>query len=267
MLECSIGNIDEVIVRKALSGYTFAELVVPMASYTDSPKFNVSIDNVKKDYTMVGSEVYMHVGEKTQVKISAMLESQAKWLNMQPSSVESAEIEGILKGLGLENGPKTPITLLNLFLADGQLAILLANMSPKLAFVDFEKNKVLYYNDLYKQKPIAINVPFRRLYGRAPIAGFIGWENLVTGSYPDDAQAILPFGQFTNLDQSSMENVVNNCNDISKLFTDMQIFTYSQELELGTTVMSQLTYDKRVVVAAEMHYDKNSNLQAVYYCV
>lgn len=267
MLECSLGKIDEVIVRRALSGYTFVEFVVPMASYSDSPKFNIAIENVKQEYKMVGSEVFMHVGEKTQVKISAILESQAKWLNSQPSSVESAEVAEILKGLGLDNGPKIPITLLNLFLNNGQLAILLSNMSPKTAFVDFETNKVVYYSDLYNHKPTVVNVPFRRLYGRAPIAGYIGWENLVTGSYPDDAQVILPFGQFTNIDQSAMENVVKNCNAIATLFGDMQIFTYSQKLELGSTVMSQLTYDKKVVVASEEHYDVNSNLVSIYYCV
>ena len=267
MLECSLGNIDEVIVRKALSGYTFVEFVVPMASYSDSPKFNITIESVKQEYKMVGSEVFMHVGEKTQVKISAMLDSQVKWLNSQPSSVDSAEVADVLKGLGLDNGPKIPITLLNLFLNNGQLAILLSNMSPKTAFVDFENNKVVYYSELYKQKPVVVEVPFRRLYGRSPIAGYIGWENLVTGSYPDDAQVILPFGQFTNIDQSSMENVVNNCNEISKLFSDIQVFTYSQDLELGITVMSQLTYDKKIIVAAEKHYDKNSNVTAVYYCV
>lgn len=267
MLECDLGKIDEVIVRKALSGYTFVEFAVPMATYSDSPKFALTVGDVKQEYKMVGSEVYMHVGEKTQVKISAILSSQEKWLNTQPTSVESAEAAEILKGLGLGNGPKLPVTLLNLFLNNGQLAILLSNMSPKTAFVDFEKNAVVYYSGLYKQKPVVVNVPFRRLYGRAPIAGYIGWENLVTGSYPDDAQVILPFGQFTNIDQSAMENVVNNCNEIAKLFTDMQVFTYSQKLELGSTVMSQLTYDKKVVVASEEHYDVNSNVTAVYYCV
>lgn len=267
MLQCDLGNIDEVIIRKSLSGYTFAEFAVPMATYSDSPKFSLSVGDVKQEYRTVGSEAFMSVGEKTQVKISAILSSQDKWLNTQPISIESAEVADILKGLGLKNGPKIPITLLNLFLNNGQFAILLSNMSPKTAFVDFEKGEVVYYSDLYKQKPVVVNVPFRRIYGRAPIAGSIGWENLVSGSYPDDAQVILPFGQFTNLDQASMENVLNNCNEISKLFTDMQIFTYSQDLEPGSTVMSQLTYDKKLIVAAEKHYDKNSNVTAVYYCV
>lgn len=267
MLTCDLGNIDEVIVRKALSGYTFVEFSVPMDSYSDSPKFSLSVGEVKSGYRIVGSEVYMNTGHKTQVKVSAMLEDQFKWLESEPSSVESAEVEEILNGLGLSNGPKIPITLLNLFLNNGQLAILLSNMSPKTAFVDFEQGRVVYYSELYKQKPVVVKVPFRRLYGRAPIAGYVGWENMVTGSYPDDTQAVLPFGQFTNLDQTSMENVVNNCNEIARLFSDMQVFTYSQELELGSTVMSQLTYDKKVVVAAEKHYDKNDNVAAVYYCV
>lgn len=267
MLSCDLGNIDEVIVRKALSGYTFIEFNVPMDSYSDSPKFSLAVGEVKSEYKMVGSEVFMNAGQKTQVKISAMLESQSKWLATKPMSVESAEIAEILKGLGLENGPKLPTTLLNLFLNNGQLAILLSNMSPKTAFVDFEQQKVVYYSELYKQKPVVVKVPFRRLYGRSPLAGYIGWESLVTGAYPDDAQVVLPFGQFTNLDQTAMENVVNNCNEISKLFNDMQVFTYSQDLELGSTVMSQLTYDKKVIVAAEKHYDKNDNVVAIYYCV
>lgn len=267
MIGCDLGNIDEVIVRRALSGYTFAEFAVPMASYSDSPKFTLTIEDVKQEYKVAGSEVYMHVGEKTQVKISALLGSQEKWMQASPMSVESAEAAEILKGLGIADGPKIPITFLNLFLNNGQLAILLANMSPKFAFVDFEKEKVVYYSDLYKQKPVQVQVPFRRLYGRSPIAGFIGWEETVTGSYPDDAQTILPFGQFTNTDQAVMSNVVNNCNEIAKLFSDMQIFTYSQILEIGSTVVSSLTYDKKVIVASEEHYDKNSNVSAVYYCM
>lgn len=267
MLACDLGNIDEVIIRRSLSGYTFAEFAVPMATYSDSPKFTLAIEDVKREYKMVGSEVYMHVGEKTQVKISALLSSQEKWMQTSPMSVESAEAAEILKGLGIANGPKIPTTFLNLFLNNGQLAILLANMSPKFGFVDFEKGSAVYYSELYKQKPVQVQVPFRRLYGRAPLAGFIGWEELVTGSYPDDAQTILPFGQFTNIDQAAMENVVNNCNEIAKLFSDMQIFTYSQALELGSTVVSSLTYDKKVIVASEEHYDKNSNVCAVYYCM
>ncbi len=267
MIACDLGNIDEVIIRRALSGYTFAEFAVPMATYSDAPKFTLTVEDVKQEYKVAGSEVYMHVGEKTQVKISALLGSHEKWLQTSPMSVESAEAAEILKGLGVDNGPKIPTTFLNLFLNNGQLAILLANMSPKFAFVDFEKETVVYYSELYKQKAVQVQVPFRRLYGRAPIAGFIGWEELVTGSYPDDAQVVLPFGQFTNIDQVVMENVVNNCNEIAKLFSDMQIFTYSQVLEIGSTVVSSLTYDKKVIVASEEHYDKNSNLSAVYYCV
>ena len=261
MLACDLGNIDEVIVRKALSGYTFIEFSVPMDSYSDSPKFSLAVGEVKSEYKMVGSEVFMNAGQKTQVKISAMLESQSKWLATKPMSVESAEIAEIPVPVRCSAGQK------NLFLNNGQLAILLSNMSPKTAFVDFEQQKVVYYSELYKQKPVVVKVPFRRLYGRSPLAGYIGWESLVTGAYPDDAQVVLPFGQFTNLDQTAMENVVNNCNEISKLFNDMQVFTYSQDLELGSTVMSQLTYDKKVIVAAEKHYDKNDNVVAIYYCV
>ena len=62
-------------------------------------------------------------------------------MQSSPMSVESAEAAEILKGLGIADGPKIPITFLNLFLNNGQLAILLANMSPKFAFVDLEKSR------------------------------------------------------------------------------------------------------------------------------
>ena len=178
-----------------------------MDSYSDSPKFTLTVDHVQMEYKTVGSEVYMHPGEKVQVKVSAIRADQEKWLEPSPLSVESMEASEILKGLGLVNGPKIPITLLNLFLNKGQLAVTLANMSPKSAFVDFESNAVVYFSELYKQKPTQVQVPFRRMYGRAPIAGYIGWDSLVSGVFPDDTQIVLPYGQFTNIDQTTRQDV------------------------------------------------------------
>lgn len=267
MLECSLGKIDSAVVRKMLSGFQFCELAVPMDSYSDAPTFTLTLDGVKTEYKMVGSEVYMHPGEKTAVKVSAIRSDMEKWLEANPLSVDSAEAADILKGLGIENGPKIPITLLNLFLNKGQLAIVLANMSPKSALIDFDSKKVVYYSDIYKQKPIQVPVPFRRIIARPPIAGYIGWSELVSGVFPDDTQAVMSFGQFTNIDQTTMENVLNNCNEIAKMFSDMQIFTWNTEVALGATVVSGLTYDKKVVVAVEEHWDVNDNLMAVYHCI
>jgi hypothetical protein len=64
-----------------------------------------------------------------------------------------------------------------------------------------------------------------------------------------------------------MDNVVNNCNGIAKLFCNMQIFTSSSEMEIGSTVLSPLTNDKLVMVASEMQFDVNGNVTAVYHCV
>lgn len=267
MLECSIGKIDGAIVRRSLSGYTFIELNVPVDSYADTPTFTATVDNITAKYRQVGSEVYMHPGDKTVVRVSGILESQYKWLATNPMSVESMDVSDILKGLGIGNGPKSNITFLNLFLNNGQLAVLLANTSAKQAFVDFEKESVVYYTDLYKQKPTQYQVPFRRMIGRPPIAGYVGWDNLVMGSYPDDSQTILPFGQYTNLDESVMANVASNCNAIATLFSDMQMFTFSESLGLGSTVLSPLTYDKKVIVAMEEQWDASDNVVSVNYCV
>lgn len=267
MLQCSLGNLETTVVRRALSGYTFVEFTIPVDAYTDSPKFTLTIGNLESEYRMVGSEVYMHPGDRTVVRVSGMLGSQEKWLSARPRSVESSKASELLKGMGISNGPDVPVTLLNLALNDGQLAILLANMSPKTALVDFEDNTVKYYSELYRQRPVQVKTPFRRLYGRAPVAGYIGWDTSVTGAYPDDTQATLPFGQSVNMDGSLLKNALDNCNALARAFSDMQMFTYPQELGLGTTVASELTYDKKVIVAAEEHYDANSNVSAVYYCI
>lgn len=267
MLECSIGKIENAVVRRALSGYTFIELNVPVDSYSDTPTFTVAVDGVTETYRQVGGEVYMHPGEKTVVHVSGILDKQYKWLEANPMSVESMDTADILKGLGLTNGPKMSITFINLFLNNGQLAIFLANTSAKQAFVDFEKESVVYYSELYKQKPIQCHVPFRRMIGRPPIAGYVGWDSTVSGSYPDDSQVILPFGQYTNMDSSVMANVAANCNSIAELFSDMQIFTFSESIALGSTVLSPLTYDKKVIVATEEQWDAMDNVVSVNYCV
>ena len=267
MISCTLGRIDGAVVRSALSGFTFAEVTVPVELYSDTPEFMLTTDHMERQYKVMGSEVYMRAGEKTVVRVSAILSEQEKWLRTTPRSYDSAEVADVLKGLGIKGGPKMKVSLLNLFLTDGQLAILLANMSTKEAFVDFVSGEVRYYSDLYKQKPLQVPAAFRRIYGRAPIAGYLGWASGNTGVYSDDTQVVLPFGHFDNLDRSVMDNVVNNCNGIAKMFCNMQIFTSSSEMEIGSTVLSPLTNDKLVMVASEMQFDVNGNVTAVYHCV
>ena len=51
------------------------------------------------------------------------------------------------------------------------------------------------------------------------------------------------------------------------MFSDMQIFTWPAELPVGSTVLSPLTYDKKVIVAVEEQWDVNDNVVAAYYCI
>lgn len=264
MIECSLGRIDGAIIRKALSGFTFVEFDIPVDSYNDSPKFTLSTDGSTIEYKIVGSEVFMRPGEQTLVKISAIKADQEKWLTTNPASYEETDIQNILKGLNIEDGPNLQVSLLNLFLNDGQFAIMLANMTPKTAFVDFEKQKVVYYSELYKQKARIVKVPFRRLYGRSSLTGYIGWEESNIGAYQDDMQNIIPFGQFNNIDRTTLDNLVNNCNEINKMCSDIQMFVLPEPLELGSTVLSQLTLDKRVVVAVEEQWDSQTSVNTYY---
>jgi len=61
--------------------------------------------------------------------------------------------------------------------------------------------------------------------------------------------------------------VAANCNSIAELFSDMQIFTFSESIALGSTVLSPLTYDKKVIVATEEQWDAMDNVVSVNYCV
>lgn len=267
MLTCSIGKVTSAIVRKALSGFTFVEFNIPMDSYTDAPKFELTIDNLKQEYVTTGCEVHMQADGKAVAHIVGMLEGQSKWMDFKPLSVESADTSDLLKGMGLKDGPKVKVSFVNLMLSKGQLAIALANMSSKMAFLDFENSRVVYYTDLYKQKPLKVQGIFSRTYSRPPVAGYMGWDSNVNGKYPKDAQTILPFGNYTTVNTSVMEALATNCNEISNIFSDMQCFTATHTCDLGITVMSNLTYDKKVIVAAEEHYDMNDQVTALYYCV
>lgn len=267
MLTCSIGKVTSVILRKSLSGLTFVEFNVPMDSYADTPTFDLTIDSLKTAYTVTGCDVRMQDDGKVIAHITGMPKSQMKWLSIHPTSVESMEVAKMLKSMGIDNGPRITTSLVNLFMTDGQLAIVLANMSPQMAFVNFGENRVEYYSELYKTKPLQVKCIFHRLVTRTPMAGYIGWDTSVGGNYPEDAQTILPFGQYTNMDSTALSNLVNNCNSLSGIFSDMQSFTAMHTFELGNTVVSNLTYDKKVIVGAEEHYDVNDCVTAIYYCV
>lgn len=256
----SLGETSGVTIYRSLSGYTFVTLSVKMATYSDSPTFTLTSDAGVSEYTVVGSETYGS-SDGPFLRVNGLLTKHLKWLDVVPMSLDSAEASDILSGMGIENGPKVPLTLLNLQLTYGQLAVLLSNVSPKTALVDFNEERVVCYSDLYKVKPALIQVPFRRIYSRAPIAGRMGWDTLVSGEFPKNAQTIIPFGNYTNIDETTMGNVTNNCNELSKLFSDMQVFTSNQALDLGSTVLSTLTHDKKVIVAVE---EQDS---FVYYCI
>lgn len=267
MLTCSIGRISGAIIRKSLSGLTFVELNVPISTYSDFKKFDVTIDSLKRTFATSGCEVRMQEGAKTMLHITGMLDSQCHWMDAKPASLDSADVAGYLETLQISNGPHVQTSFINLSLTKGQLAIALANMSSKTAFIDFEKNTAVYYSDLYKKKPIQVTGIFSRMYTRPPMAGYLGWDDGYTANFPRDAQVILPFGQFTNTESVVMENLAENCNSISRIFSDMQSFTASHTCELGDTVISNLTHDKKIIVAAEEHYDENDCVTAIYYCV
>lgn len=268
MISCSIGKINSAIIHKSLSGYTHVDLVVPLYSYSDYPKFDITIDSVKTEYTTVSSEVYMQANGGPVMRVSGILSSQVKWVGLHPTSFENSKVSDILGKMGIENGPNVQTSMLNLFLTDGQLAVVLANMSTNTAFINFDSNRVEYYSDLYKQKPLKITDAFRQVYVQPVGLGSICWDDTANyGNYTTISRTAIPIGRLDNINRIGMDNIVNNFNNITRILSTQQFVTTSYPLDIGQVVVSNLTYDKKVIVACEEHYDSNDELSAIYYCV
>lgn len=265
MITSSLGRITDARVRKSLSGLTTVELVVPLDGYRDSPKFTLTLDGMEAEYTTMDTDILMPASDDVVVHIVGMLSSHEEWSKVKPMSVESAEIATVLKSLGIDNGPRNNITFFNLYHTIGQLSIALANMSPKTAFVDFSNRTVVYYDDMMRATPSSVPSTFRKKYTRTPTVGFVGWDeaNVLYGN-PSKA---FPLGQFMSLDPVLMQNLADNYNAISSLMSDVQMFTTSSLLGLGSTVVSNMDTTKRLIVAADEHYSFNDDVTVAYYCV
>lgn len=264
MIVCSLGKANSVRITRSLSGLTFCEATVTLAEYSDAPTFTLSSGDASMEYAVTGSELYTAQGEEPQLKIAGMLSSQAQWLAPNPCSYDGAKIVDSLKALGIDGGADAKATFLSLALTRGQTAIVLANMGPDPAFIDFEKNKAIKYADMYKAKPDKTDASFRRITGRPAVAAYLGTDSSNYADFPDMFQTLLPFGLNTDLDRLSIENLARNLNTLSSLMADLQAFSSPNEYELGSTVISPITYDKKVVVASQSDYAENASFHSYY---
>ena len=264
MIVCSLGKTNSVRITRALSGLTFCEAAITVSAYSDSPKFTLSTGGPEEEYSMTGSELYTTQGEEPQLKITGILSRQSQWLDPNPCSYDGTKIKDALKNLGIDGGTDTPVTFLSLALTRGQLAITLANMGSEPAFVDFEHNTAKRYSEYYKAKPVNPGASFRRTTGRPVTAAFLGTDSSNYADFPEMFQTLLPFGLNTDLDRQSIENLARNLNSLSSLMADLQAFSSSNEYELGATVLSPITYDRKVIVASQSDYAENASFHSYY---
>lgn len=265
MIVCSLGKTNSVRITRALSGLTFCEASVTVSAYSDSSTFTLSTGGPEEEYVVTGSELYTTQGEEPQLKVTGMLSSQSQWLDPNPCSYDATKIRDALKNLGIDGGSDTPVTFLSLALTRGQLAITLANMGSEPTFVDFEHNVAKRYADYYKEKPVNPGASFRRTIGRPPVAAYLGTDEANYADFPEMFQTLLPFGMNTDLDRLSIENLARNLNALSSLMADLQAFSSPNEYPLGTTVLSPITYDRKVIVASQSDYAENASFHS-YYC-
>lgn len=265
MIGCSLGDLEQLKVMHSLSGYTFVEIALPLEAYEESDSFAVTTDK-EREFVITSSEAYPAAGGQMVLKATGLLKDHEKYLQIVPKSFEGATPEQVLNSIAIKGGSKEKVSFVNLALTQGQLAILMANMSAKAAFVDFEKASVAYYSDLYKEKAQEAPVKFRRVRSRVPQAGAYLYGDSNEGVIPEDAMSAIAFDQCVNIPAMSMKHVVENYNELARIFEGMQSFVWDQDLELGACVLSPLLKSKCVVCAREEIWTTRGHTN-IYYAV
>lgn len=265
MIQCSLGDIEQLKIMRALSGYTFTEVSLPLDAYADTDTFTVTTD-IEREFKITSSEVYPAEESQMILKATAILKDHVPFMEFKPASYNDATVSSILNGLGIKGGTQDKVSFINLFLTSGQLAILLANSTAKTAFVDFETRQALYYEDLYKEKAIESAAKFRRVHSLVPQAGFYLYGGSNEGLLPEGASYIAPFGQDLNLPSPVLKHFAENYNTLAKLFSCMQSFVWEKDLPLGSTILSPLTLTKCVICAVEEVWTVESHTN-IYYAI
>lgn len=265
MIQCSLGEVEKFKTQRALSGYSFAEISLPLDSYVDAATFTLTTDK-EREYSLVSSEILPVSGTQVIMRAVGILKDQESFLKVKPASYNEATIESILNGIGIKGGSKQKVSLVNLVMTQGQLAILLANATAKTALVDFESKRILYYEDLYKVKALEAATKFQRIVSRVPQAGVYLYGGSNEGVMPEEEAAIVPMGEELNLPGAIVKHFVENYNNLALLFGALQSFTWDRDLELGSTILSPLTHSKCVICAAETLWTVEGHTH-IYYAI
>jgi len=242
------------------------EVSLPLDSYVDTDTFTITTDR-EYEFRITSSEVYPVAGSQVIFKATAVLKDQEPFLQLKPASFgDEATAETILGSVGIAGGSKEKLSLVNLTLTQGQLAVLIANATARTAFVDFEERRVKYYEDLYKEKAQEAPVKFRRITTRVPQAGAYLYGSANECVVPEGTTAVVPFGEDLNLPASVLKHFVGNYNNLALLFAGLQSFVWEKDLALGTSVLSPLTKVKAIVCAREEIWTTQGHT-SIYYAV
>ena len=263
MIDSSYGRLKRAVVRRSLSGLSTAEIALPLDNFSDSSSFTLTTDQ-EREYTVIGSELVP--SETTQVLFRAvgLLKSQEKYLQLRPQSFNEATAASILNEIGFSGGTQEKLSFVNLALTQAQLATLVANSSSKSALLDFEAGEVLYYEDLYKKKARQVEVRFQRIVQRVPQLGVYFYNSGNEAVIPKDPTLVSALGDQLNVAAPVMKRVVHNYNNLARLFSQMQAFVTAEDIELGATVLSPLTFTKGVVCAMEQVWIDDTHTTTYY---
>lgn len=183
-----------------------------------------------------------------------------------PISVYNGTLTDQLKILGLSSDLDYKVSFTLLDKTKGQVAIALANMGKSVHFVDFNTKQVLKYATLYKAEPIVVNSVFKVLKSRTQLVGSIGWSDVINMDVPGQITGLVSYGLPTNLSQLNVNYLIANLNELTTLYSELQVFVTSTEIPLGSTIVSPMSNDKRVVVAVTEFWN-TTGCSRQYYCV
>lgn len=251
---------ESFIVREALSEYPFYRFTCKVENYTALERVTLTADDKTFEGVLSGMDVSVDASGALLYNVGAVDASCPEFDKVSPISFNAAPISDMIGHYGFtidgSDMLSGEMSLLNMTHSAADMVLALANMGSSPAFVDFVNRKVMFLNRLYKQEPVEVLAGFQATYSRPVSVGYtLSDPGSATYGGNEAPNVVLEGGRPTLRSSGIMRNLVKNYNDLAALWSRKQTFTVNgQDIPIGSTVISALTDDKRLIVAKESLY-------------
>lgn len=251
---------ESFIVREALSEYPFYRFTCKVENYTALERVTLTADDKTFEGVLSGMDVSVDASGALLYNVGVVDSACPEFDKINPTSFVDTPISRMIENYGFDIDGSDMLSgemsLFNMTHSDADMVLALANMGSAPAFVDFPNLKVMFLNRLYKQEPVEVVAGFQATYSRPVSVGYtLSSPGSTVYGGNDAPNAVLEGGHPTLRSSGIMRNLVKNYNDLAALWSRKQTFTVNgQDIPIGSTVISALTDDKRLIVAKESMY-------------